>query len=94
MRMWLIDLFLHAAVGVLCAGAGQFLTGYSRAGCPISVLAGLAGSYAGPWAAQRFEWPEPYILPVGEVEFPVVTAAAGAFIFVVIVNLALKKRKF
>jgi uncharacterized membrane protein YeaQ/YmgE (transglycosylase-associated protein family) len=94
MPMWLIDLLLHSVVGVICAAAGQFLTGYSRAGCPISLLAGLAGAYAGPWAAERFEWPEPYILPVGEIEFPVVTAAAGAFIFVVIVNLATKKRKF
>jgi uncharacterized membrane protein YeaQ/YmgE (transglycosylase-associated protein family) len=92
--MWLIDLLLHAAVGTVCAVAGQFITGYSRAGCPISVLAGLAGAYAGPWAALQLEWAEPYMLPVGEVEFPLATAAAGAFILSVLVNLATKKRKF
>ncbi len=92
--MWLIDLFLHAAVGTVCAVVGQIVTGYSRAGCPISVLAGLAGAYAGPWAAERLEWTEPFVLPVGDVNFSVVTSAAGAFIFVVLVNLLTKKRKF
>jgi uncharacterized membrane protein YeaQ/YmgE (transglycosylase-associated protein family) len=92
--MWLIDLLLHAALGTVCAVAGQFVTGYSRAGCPFSVLAGLAGAYAGPWAAEQLEWAEPYMLPVGDVDFPVATAAAGAFILAVLVNLATKKRKF
>lgn len=91
--MWLIDLFLHAGVAVLCAVLGQFLTGKAHGGCLISVLAGLAGSYAGPWAAEQMEWPEPFLLPVGDVQFPVVTAALGAFVFVVVASLLTRKRK-
>jgi len=90
--MWLIDLFLHAGVGIVCAVLGQFLTGKAHGGCLISVLAGLAGSYAGPWAAEQMARPEPYLLPVGDVRFPVATAALGAFVFVVVASLLTRKR--
>lgn len=91
--MWLIDLFLHAVTAAVCAFLGQFLTGYSRGGCPIAFLAGIGGAYAGPWLVERQGWPEPFLLPVDVLEFPVVSAAVGAFVFVVIVNLLTKKRK-
>ena len=91
--MWFIDLVLHVAMGTVCAVAGQFLTGKAHGGCLISVLAGLAGAYAGPWIAEQIAWPEPYVLPVGEVRFPVVTAAIGAFVFAVLVSLLTGKRK-
>lgn len=90
--MWLIDLFLHAGVGIVCAVLGQFLTGKAHGGCLISVLAGLAGSYAGPWAAEQMSWPEPYLLPVGDVRFPVTTAALGAFVLAVLASLLTRKR--
>lgn len=91
--MWFIDLVLHVAMGTVCAVAGQFLTGKAHGGCLISVLAGLAGAYAGPWIAVQIAWPEPYVLPVGEVRFPVVTAAVGALVFAVLVSLLTGKRK-
>lgn len=91
--MWFIDLVLHAVVGTICAVAAQFLTGKAHGGCLISVLAGLAGAYAGPWAAEQLAWAEPYVLPVGDVRFPVVTAAVGAFVLAVITSLLTRKRK-
>jgi len=91
--MWFIDLTLHVVVGTVAAVAGQFLTGKAHGGCLLSVLAGVAGAYAGPWAAERMEWVEPYFLPVGDVQFPVVTAVAGAFVFAVITSLLTRKRK-
>lgn len=91
--MWFIDLVLHVAVGTVCAVVGQFLTGKAHGGCLISILAGVAGAYAGPWLAEQMAWQEPYILPVGEVRFPVVMAAAGAFIFAVLTSLATRKRR-
>ena len=89
-----IELMLMGLLAAVVAGIGQFLTGYSRGGCPIAFLAALAGTFAGPWAAEKLEWAEPFHLPVGPVEFPVVTSAAGALVLVVLVNLATRKRKF
>lgn len=89
-----IEFLLLLVLAAVVAGIGQFLTGYSRGGCPISFLAAFAGALAGPWAAEQLDWAEPFHLPVGPVEFPLVTSLAGAFVLVVLVNLLTKKRKF
>jgi uncharacterized membrane protein YeaQ/YmgE (transglycosylase-associated protein family) len=73
---------------------GQFLTGYSRGGVPVSVLAAFLGAVVGPRAADYIDWAEPITVPLGDVRFPLVTSAAGALVLVVIVNLLTKKRKF
>ncbi len=92
--MSLIEFGLTVLVAAVCGLLGQFLTGYSRGGCPMAFLAGFAGAFAGPWAAARLEWQEPFILPVGPVEYPLITSAAGALVLVVLANLATRKRKF
>ncbi len=73
---------------------GQFLTGYSRGGLTVSVIMAFVGALAGPWAADYFGWAEPIYVPLGDVQFPLVTSAAGALVLVLIVNLLTKKRKF
>ncbi len=92
--MSLIEFGLTFAVGAVCGLVGQFITGYSRGGCPMAFLAGFAGALAGPWAAARLDWQEPLMLPIGTMEYPLVTSAAGALVLVVLVNLVTKKRKF
>ena len=77
-------------VGVM----GQFLTGYSRGGLPVSVIMAFVGAVAGPYFADYIDWAEPIYVPLGDVRFPLVTSAAGALVLVVIVNLLTKKRKF
>jgi uncharacterized membrane protein YeaQ/YmgE (transglycosylase-associated protein family) len=77
-------------VGVI----GQFVTGYSRGGLPVSVIMAFVGALVGPRAADYFDWAEPIYVPLGDVQFPLVTSAAGALVLVVIVNLLTKKRKF
>lgn len=80
-------------LAAIVAGLGQFLTGYSRGGCPIAFLAACAGTLAGPVVAERMGWTEPFYVPIGPVQFPLITSAAGALVLVVLVNLATKKRK-
>ncbi len=92
--MGLIEFGLLVVLAAVCGVVGQLITGYSRGGCPMAFLAAFAGALAGPWAAERLEWQEPLMLPVGPVEFPVVTSAAGALVLVVLVNLMTRKRKF
>ncbi len=92
--MAIIEFGLLLAVAAIAAATGQFLTGYSRGGCPVSFVSGAIGAYLGPGVAERMGWVEPFILTLGEIEFPVVTSAAGALALVILVNLLTKKRKF
>ncbi len=73
---------------------GQFITGYSRGGVPVSVIVAFLGALAGPHVAEYLGWAEPITVPLGEVRFPLITSAAGALALVLIVNLLTKKRKF
>jgi len=81
---------LAAVIGLI----GQFLTGYSRGGLPVSIITAFAGALAGPWAATRMGWAEPFFVPIGDLQFPLVSSAAGALTLVLIVNLLTRKRKF
>ncbi len=79
-----------AAVGMLA----QFITGYSRGGCPISFIVGFFGAMVGPAAARELGIFEPLYVPLGPTNFPLVTSAVTAFVLVVLVNLLTKRRKF
>jgi uncharacterized membrane protein YeaQ/YmgE (transglycosylase-associated protein family) len=92
--MGIIEFAAFVVVAAVCGLLGQFLTGYSRGGCPVAFVAGFVGAVGGPWAANQLGWAEPFLVPIGEVNFPLVSSAAGALLLVVIVNLATKKRKF
>ena len=83
-------LIVAAVVGIIA----QFLTGYSRGGCPVSFIVGFFGAAVGPAAARELGFTEILVVPLGEVHFPLVTSAAAAFVLVVIVNLLTKRRKF
>ena len=92
--MWLIEAAVYLIIAGACAGLGQFVTGYSRGGCPVSFVAALIGALIGPLVARRFEQPVIYELPVPNADIPVVWAAVGAFSLVLIINLLTHKRKF
>ena len=92
--MAIVEFGLLLAVAAIAAAVGQFLTGYSRGGCPVGFAAGAVGAYFGPTVAENMGWAEPFVLRLPEIEFPVVTSAAGALALVIVVNLLTKKRKF
>ena len=92
--MGIIEFAATVVIAAVCGLAGQFLTGYSRGGCPVSFVTAFLGALAGPWVATKMDWPEPFFVPLGEVQIPLVSSAAGALILVLLVNLATKKRKF
>ncbi|KPK79745.1 MAG: hypothetical protein AMS25_11535 [Gemmatimonas sp. SM23_52] len=52
------------------------------------------GAFFGPRVAAAMGWPEPLILPIGAVPFPVVSSVVGALVLVLIVNILTHKRKF
>ncbi len=83
-------LVVAAVVGII----GQFLTGYSRGGCPVSFIVGFFGAMVGPAAARELGLFEPFYVPLGPTNFPLVTSAVTAFVMVVLVNLLTRRRKF
>lgn len=92
--MSIIEVAILIVVAGVCSAVGQFLSGYSRGGCPISFVMALIGAFLGPRVSAWLGWREAFILPIGPVEFPVVSSVVGALILVLIVNLATHKRKF
>ncbi len=92
--MWLIELSFLAILAAVCGALALFVVGYSRAGCPGSFLAAVIGALLGPRVAERIGWMEPFTLRVAELQFPVVTRAAGALLVALLFNLLTHKRKF
>ena len=92
--MWLIEAAVYLIIAAACAGLGQFVTGYSRGGCPVSFVAALIGALVGPIAAERYQQPVIYELPIPNGDVPVVWSAVGAFSLVLIINLLTHRRKF
>ena len=92
--MTLIEFAIIAVIAALCGFIGQFVTGYSRGGCPVSIAAGFIGAWLGPWVAAYFGQPELFILPIPDQDVPIIWSAAGGLGLVVLVNLVTRKRKF
>lgn len=92
--MWLIEAAIVGLLAAVCAALAQFVTGYSRGGCPVSFVVAVIGVFLGPMAARELGQPVIYILPIPEQEIPIVWSAVGAFGLALIVNLLTHKRRF
>ena len=92
--MSILEVAIYIAVAGVCGLFGQFLSGYSRGGCPVSFVMALVGAFLGPRVAAAMGWPEPLVLPIGAVAFPIVSSVVGALVLVLIVNLLTHKRRF
>ncbi|NIW35217.1 MAG: hypothetical protein GWN32_01130 [Gemmatimonadetes bacterium] len=92
--MGIIYVGVAAVLAAVVGTVAQFLTGYSRGGCPVSFIVAFFGVMVGPSVTTELGFAEPFTLTLRDTSFPVVTSAAAAFVLVVVVNLATKKRKF
>jgi uncharacterized membrane protein YeaQ/YmgE (transglycosylase-associated protein family) len=89
-NIWHVILLLIIA-GV-CGSIGQAIAGYSRGGCLASIALGFIGALLGAWIAQHMKLPEPLLIQVGDLPFPVVWSIVGATIFVAIIALLARPR--
>ncbi|UCC72151.1 MAG: hypothetical protein JSV86_17560 [Gemmatimonadota bacterium] len=92
--MSLIEFGILAVVAAACAALGQFISGYSRGGCPVSFIVAFLGAFLGPGVAAKLGIHEPLVVPLGPARLNLVSSVAGALILVVLVNLITRKRKF
>ena len=92
--MGIIEVGILGVLAAVCAALGQFISGYSRGGCPVSFIVAFFGTVVGPRIARNFELPEPVVVPIGPMELNLVSSAACALLLVVVVNLVTRRRKF
>src|SRR5262249_34913073 len=85
--MELLDFLILLLVAAICGGLGQAITGYSHGGLFVSIALGFIGALLGVWIARALSLPEPFMLEVGTVQFPVIWSIIGATLFVAVITL-------
>jgi len=78
----------------LCGALGQSIVGYSRGGCLASIALGFIGALFGVWIAHALSLPEPFPVPIGDVDFPVIWSIVGATLFVAVIAMLTRPRYY
>lgn len=90
----LFEMAFLLLVGLSVGFLGQFISGESKGGCPVSVAAALIGAWGGPLVAEWLDYPEPWPFKLFDATFPVATTLAGALIVTLLVNLITRGRRW
>jgi uncharacterized membrane protein YeaQ/YmgE (transglycosylase-associated protein family) len=90
--IWGILLLL--VVAGLCGAIGQGIAGYSRGGCLASIALGFIGALLGIWIFPRLGLPELLTVRIGDVAFPIVWSIIGATLFVAVIALLTRSRRY
>lgn len=85
--MSVLDFVVLLIVAAVCGSLGMAISGFSRGGCVMAVALGFVGALLGVWMARALALPEPVLLEIGEVHFPVVWSIVGSALFVVVISL-------
>jgi uncharacterized membrane protein YeaQ/YmgE (transglycosylase-associated protein family) len=84
--MTILDLLLLLIVAAVCGSLGMAISGYSRGGCLMSIALGFIGALIGVWLARELSLPEPLMLDVGGMAFPIVWSIIGSALFVAVLS--------
>ena len=90
--MTLLDVLLLLLIAGVCGALGQAISGYSRGGCLVAIALGFIGALFGVWIAGALRLPEPLLIQVGSLEFPVVWSIIGSALFVAVISLITRRR--
>ena len=82
-----VEFLVLLLVAGVCGALGQAVTGFSRGGILVSIALGFIGALLGVAMARALELPEPFLLQIGDVKFPIIWSIAGAALFVAILSL-------
>ena len=89
--MTLFDLLILLLVAGICGALGQAITGFSRAGCLVSIALGFVGAIVGMWLARTLGLPELFAIQIGTTSFPIVWSIIGSALFVAIIALLTRR---
>jgi uncharacterized membrane protein YeaQ/YmgE (transglycosylase-associated protein family) len=92
MTITLPGLIVLLVIAALCGAVARAIAGDVRGGCLVSTALGFIGALLGPWIAQQFHLPEPFMLRIAGQSFPVLWSIIGASVFVAIIHLVSRRR--
>lgn len=90
--MTFLEVVILLVIAGVCGALGQAIAGGSRGGCIVSIVVGLIGAFLGRALAQWLELPEPFMVTVGDRNFPVMWSIIGGALFVAIIALLTGRR--
>jgi uncharacterized membrane protein YeaQ/YmgE (transglycosylase-associated protein family) len=91
MTITLPGLLILIIIAAVCGALGRALVGGVRGGFIVSMVLGFIGALVGPWIAQQFKLPEPFMLQISGQSFPVLWSIIGAAVFVAIIHLVSRR---
>lgn len=92
--MSLLDLLVLLLIAAIAGSLGQAIAGFYLGGCLISAAVGFIGALLGLWLARQLGLPELLVISVGGQPFPVVWSVLGSAIFVAIIGLLTRRRRY
>lgn len=92
MTITLPGLILLVVIAALCGAVARAIAGDVRGGFIVSMALGFIGALLGPWIAQQFHLPEPFMVRIAGQSFPVLWSIIGASVFVAIIHLVSRRR--
>ncbi len=92
--MSLLDLLVLLLIAAIAGSLGQAIAGFYLGGCLISAAVGFIGALLGLWLARQLGLPELLVISVGGQPFPVVWSVLGSAIFVALIGLLTRRRRY
>lgn len=91
--MSLMEILLLLVVATVCGAIARALAGSYGGSFLVSTAFGFIGALLGFWMARGLNWPEPFLLELGRVHFPVLWSIVGGIMFVAILSLFRWRRR-
>jgi uncharacterized membrane protein YeaQ/YmgE (transglycosylase-associated protein family) len=92
--MTALNLLILLVIAAVCGSIAQALVGYSRGGLITAIALGFIGALLGPWIAESLGMPSGFALSVGGRSFPVLWSIIGAAVFVAVISLVSRRRRY
>lgn len=94
MTMSLPALLFYVVIAAICGAVGRAIAGDARGGLLVSIVLGFIGAIFGPWIAHLLKLPEPLLVTIGGHPFGILWAIIGAAVFVAILHLLSRRRRW
>lgn len=86
------EFFIFLIIAAICGGIGQKIAGHGRGGCLTSIALGFIGALIGPRIAELLDFPEMFVVAIGDRDFPIIWAIIGSALFVAILGFISGRR--
>ena len=92
--MTLLEFIVLLIVAGILGAVAKALVGYSRGGFFTSIALGFIGALLGTWLARQFGLPELFNVKIGGTSLPIIWSIIGAALFVGLLALLSRGRRF